>query len=692
MNLLEKKRRTAADAWIDSCDPLNGLSIAQAKAVYNAARRNGSPLLQKIYSEIESADPVLMTCVERSQSALAGLGWRTVADASAADAVLAEEQRRALEEFADGIANLDEAIEHLDLAFFRGHSVVQPIWEGGAVRTVSLLESWNFLRDADGRLLWNPDCSYDPAACEEIPPSAMCVALLRRRAIDWPALSVYIRKHVGERDWGRFLERYGLPPVDAVMGANATEAQRDDYVQAADDARDGRSVVWPAGTTVSRAEGARGQDPFSAFVEHQERQIVLMATGGTLTSLAQADTGSLAGGAQMDVWEQIVQRDGVAISGALHRGLFIPFLRRAFPGRPALARLVLGRETEPTAEEAADLAGKLRAAGYRVDQSQLEEATGFKLERDETQPQPGFGGFGGFANKAAPQDPDSGVAKPLQNARRAGGATDAPRDPETRSDAILRDFAADMGPAAEKIKSLLDALDAGKDVRDEARKLAEELPDLMADDPAMAAVIEEAMADAFAGAAGGGEETVPNKEGECRAQDPAHCPVHGTPEAKADGGVSGAAAETPAKKDGEAKAETAHYTPATSEAVEKFKTELPKDIEPEEFDAILTAGFEDVDGAGNKVKYGTLLRDHINDGSRNEQDRDARKKRLGMAVKMVRSAKPETTETPGKPAERVYTGIVDGKAFIAVADEHDEIDAMEMVSYRRGKKKEVRNA
>ena len=59
---------------------------------------------------------------------------------------------------------------------------------------------------------------------------------------------------------------------------------------------------------------------------------------------------------------------------------------------------------------------------------------------------------------------------------------------------------------------------------------------------------------------------------------------------------------------------------------------------------------------------------------------------------MVRSAKPETTETPGKPAERVYTGIVDGKAFIAVADEHDEIDAMEMVSYRRGKKKEVRNA
>ena len=159
-----------------------------------------------------------------------------------------------------------------------------------------------------------------------------------------------------------------------------------------------------------------------------------------------------------------------------------------------------------------------------------------------------------------------------------------------------------------------------------------------------------------------------------------------------DGGASGAAAGTPPEKEGEAKAGTAHYTPATPEAVEKFKANLPKDITPEEFDAILTAGFEDTDGAGNKVKYGTLLRDHINDGGRNEQDRDARKKRLGMAVKMVRSATPEPTGTTGKPAERLYAGIIDGKAFIAVADEHDEIGALEMVSYRRGKKKEVRNA
>ncbi len=394
MILEKKRRRDAKDAWLDSIDPLYGLSISQAKSTYNVARRHGSPLLQKIYSEIEACDPTLMTCVERRQSALAGLGWSAIADASAKDQQLAEEQRRALEDFGNGIENLDDAIEHLDLGFFRGYSVVQPIWQGGTVKTVSLLDSWNFLKDDDGRLLWNPGCSLDPGECDVITPAARVVILNRRRAIDWPALIVFIRKYIGERDWGRFLERYGIPPVDAIMGPNTTNDQRDEYVEAAEAARDGRSVVWPSGTTTSRAEGSRGQDPFSAFIEHQEKQIVLMATGGTLTSLAQADTGSLAGGAQMDVWEQIVSRDGVVISGALNRDLFIPYLRERFPGAPILARVKLGKEDEPTAVEAADLAGKIKVAGYTVDQSQLEEATGFTLVKDEN---PATGGLGGLS-------------------------------------------------------------------------------------------------------------------------------------------------------------------------------------------------------------------------------------------------------------------------------------------------------
>ena len=381
--ILAKPRRSAATTWLERVNPLQGLTITQAKNIFDVARAHGSPLLQKIYEEIELTDPVLMTCVERRQSALAGLGWRAVANASAADDAKAEEQRKALEAFANGIENLDEAIEHLDLAFFRGYSVCQPIWEGIRVRRVNLLNSWNFLRGDDDRLMWNPECTLDPKGCEEITPAARVVQLKRRRAIDWPALSIYIRKYVGERDWGRFLERYGIPPVDVIMAPNATDEQRQEYLDCAEAAKNGSSVAYPSGTSISRAETSRGQDPFTAFIEHQEKLIVLMATGGTLTSLAQADTGSLAGGAQMDVWEQIVQRDGVVISAALNRDLFIPFLRESFPGEPVMAHFEIGKEDEPSATEAADLAGKLKVAGWRVDQSQLEEQTGLKLERDE---------------------------------------------------------------------------------------------------------------------------------------------------------------------------------------------------------------------------------------------------------------------------------------------------------------------
>ena len=405
---------------------------------------------------------------ERRQSALAGLGWRTVANASARDAVLAEEQRSALEEFANGIEDLDDAIEHLGLGFFRGYSVCQPIWDGLSVRRIELLDSWNFLKGEHGELLWNPECSMDPSRCEEITPEARAVVFRRRRAIDW----------------GRFLERYGIPPVDVVMAPNTTNAQRDDYLESAEAARDGRPAAWPAGSQISRAEGSRGQDPFSAFIDHQEKLVVLMSTGGTLTSLAQADTGALAGGAQMDVWTQIVARDGVAISAALNRDLFAPFLREAFPGRTVSARLELGREDAPSAAEAAELAVKLRGAGYRVDQSQLEEATGYKLEREEPAPQqPGFGGMA-FNRR----QPSAAPAKP----RRAK----TPTEEDAQVDKLAAAFQKDMRPVGKELRKLLETPEG--DLKAACNALAKRLPKMIPASPSMADALEKEMAQAVA--------------------------------------------------------------------------------------------------------------------------------------------------------------------------------------------------
>ena len=83
---------------------------------------------------------------------------------------------------------------------------------------------------------------------------------------------------------------------------------------------------------------------------------MLLATGATLTTLAQADTGSLAGGAHMEVWREIVARDGVKIAEALNRDLFRRYLELEFPGRPMAAKFVLSNEKKQTADEVADLA------------------------------------------------------------------------------------------------------------------------------------------------------------------------------------------------------------------------------------------------------------------------------------------------------------------------------------------------
>ena len=107
-------------------------------------------------------------------------------------------------------------------------------------------------------------------------------------------------------------------------------------------------------------------------------------------------------------------------------------------------------------------------------------------------------------------------------------------------------------------------------------------------------------------------------------------------------------------------------------------------------DALLSAGFDDRDGDGNTVKYGSLLKDHLERESHSEKDKSARKARLGEAVKVIRASKPMPSKNPEKPNERVYSGLSNGKAYIGVADEHGELNAIVMVSYRRDERNDER--
>ena len=408
----------AAHCWLERTNPLAGVSIRTAQNIWDAARGGDTQRLHWLFNEIERANPILFTCIERRQAAIAGFQLK-VSVLPSMEGSLADEQKDAVESFIAGIENFTEMLEHLDSAFFRGFALAQPIWEEDAtVREIQLHNSWEFLVH-DGVLYHNPECngfSSSAVSCAD----AGLIGIQRSRAIDYPALSIHIRHAVSERDWGRFLERYALPKPAVTMAPNATNAQRDDYLRAARAVENGQVSVWPSGSSITDfAGGSRGTDPFNSFIDHQEKLIVLLATGGTLTSLAQADTGSLAGGAQMKVWQEIVRRDAGVLSQAVMRSLIKPFLAAKFGAQPCAVEFSLDFPSERSAQDAANVAATLKQAGWRVDQGELEKAVGFTLEKEESAPQmPAFA-------KAKAKTPLQNDENRLQN---------APRDPDGQGD------------------------------------------------------------------------------------------------------------------------------------------------------------------------------------------------------------------------------------------------------------------
>lgn len=413
---VRREKKTAAMAWLEKTNPLVGLSIRTAQNIFDCARQGDTQRLHWLFQEIEAVNPILFTCLERRQAALAAFQWNVTCRPQT-DQKLAEEQQDAVQQLIGGIRNFTKTIEHLDTGFFRGFALAQPVWEeDGFVREIILPNSWEFVKK-DGVLYHNPECNGFGAGCVDM-TDARLIGIERSRAIDYPALSIHIRHAVSNRDWGRFLERYALPKPAVTMAPNATNEQRDDYLAAAQCVENGQVSVWPNGASiVDFAGGSRGTDPFKSFIEHQERTILLLATGGTLTSLAQADTGSLAGGAQMDVWKEIVSRDSAVVTQTFMSGIVRPFLEDKFFGRECAVDFALDMPKKQTPKEAAEVAEIVHRSGYIVNQSELEKAVGFTLERiPEPAPAPGFGMARAKAKEPEVQGARKDLAEVLEKA------------------------------------------------------------------------------------------------------------------------------------------------------------------------------------------------------------------------------------------------------------------------------------
>lgn len=516
-------------AWFEGFNPLRGLTHQQALNVFDMARRGCDVRLQWIYQNIEEADPTLMVCAERRGSSLVDLDWtirqRPAGRVIGYDEGLATEQAKHLEQ-AYGQAedvNLFPAIEHLSSAFFRGHAHLQPHYtaDGLGLKGFDCLNAWNLSREVtSGRWYWNPEAKevMDVAReCEEIPPGEV-VHLVRSRHIDYPAMMIYLRSALGEKLWGQLLERYGIPPVIVVMPDTVDPNQVEQFAQSAQGIYEGSVGALPYGSSVHYASEARGVNPFKEFLSHQQELVVLMATGGMLTSLTGATgIGQGASDAHEKTWRTIVRRDAGLIASVLNRTVTDALLDRAFPGKPHLARFDFETRAAPTPEEIFDCAGKAVVAGYKVEKSELEERTGYRLIEAPSAPPPQWEGahdkpFMEGAT-AAPSTPAAGLspARQFLNREKAG------KDKALK--ALARSLQLDFGPIAEALQTFFDAPSQA-----EAQRLIERLPELLPDDPQSAVILEQAIAEAY-GDAVHDDDVVVN--GECRARDPSKCRTHG---------------------------------------------------------------------------------------------------------------------------------------------------------------------
>lgn len=388
-----------ATNWRAQYNPLRGLSLPLAVTLLQEGERGNYARLQWLYRYVEKRNATLRAVLQRRQASMTRLDWdiRVRSDAAGAAGVmhprsLAARQAAVLRDAYERVVNLREAVTFLALAEFRGYAHLERHFdrEGRVVR-LEPVPQWFWAR-------LGPDApwQYNAEARPGLPlPQDPVIGRERfiwrevESPVDEIALIAHVRQSLSQKDWDAFVETYGLPPLLLELPPDIPAERELEYqAQAEAIIGDARGTI-PYGTKVHTIDsGARGQNPFADHLRYQDEQIVLAATGGLLTTLAEPGTGTLAGSAHQQAFDDITEAEAAILSELLQRQFDAPLLAREFPGAPVLAyfELSLTRDIDPATVVAQALT--LAKAGYEIDPAQLSEKTGFTLKlRDYPLPQ-----------------------------------------------------------------------------------------------------------------------------------------------------------------------------------------------------------------------------------------------------------------------------------------------------------------
>ncbi len=396
--------------WREQYNPLRGLTLARAIALAEDFYRGNMADYQWACFFVEQTDPDLFALLEMRLGRIVEMGY-SFAPERDADEGLAQAQAKLLTEKFALIDNLSEAVEHLALAPFRHYSHVEICRSAqGDIIHLQPVDQWNVVRDGlRGAWRYNPDGSstnYASLSADMDLPAERFIFREVRRGINRIGLFKFIRSSLCEKDWDAFVEIFGFLGGVIIGPPNIgnTEAEKAEFRTAAERVAEGGSGYLPHDSDYKVNPTAKGAHPYKERLDHLTEKLVLVGTGGKLTMLTEAGSGTLAGGAHAAVFDQIAAAEAARISECLNRQLVGPLLSAAFPGQKQVVYYKLAANSETDTGAAVEEVLKLSQAGYQVEADEVAARTGWTVTIKPPAPASPFGGGVSprVANRAAP--------------------------------------------------------------------------------------------------------------------------------------------------------------------------------------------------------------------------------------------------------------------------------------------------
>ena len=382
LNTTARRQRDARD-WHN---PLRGMTIPRVVALLEAWRRGDTTELMWVFDLIEQLDPVYRAAKHSLSDGVLEFDWdiKTKPDKKMGPSEKAAATRQAdtLRREYERIDNLEDALEHMISASFRGAAHCE-MWreaKGGNILHLECVPQWHFHKETgSGPWLYDAEARMGSIAGVPLPQEDW---LIRNVAdpVGPIALICYVRKGLSQKDWDGYLESFGIPPAWAVLPPNLPPGEVDKWLTIMERAISGSRGVLPHGADIKTMSiTGQGTTPFQEHLDYQDQLVTLACLSSMLTMLTESGSGTLAGGAHADSVQTVVKGLAKKVSVTFQRKIDKDILARFHPGEPMLAWFQLSYESEPDAGEFLNSAEKVHRIGFTPDPDQITERTSVKI-------------------------------------------------------------------------------------------------------------------------------------------------------------------------------------------------------------------------------------------------------------------------------------------------------------------------